>query len=85
MPEKFTEVLRPFAEIYARLSERIGNASDARLRELAEAVDKPTSTNCWWATKQVADIMKPMIAAEYGRRTMLQMRMLDEATKHLST
>jgi CRISPR/Cas system CSM-associated protein Csm2 small subunit len=76
-------LLEPFARAYARMSERIETATDDELRALCEAVDKPTSTNCWWAVKAAADVMKPLIANEFGRRTAVELKTLDQATKHL--
>lgn len=84
MIKKWKELLKPYADTLADIHHNIEAMDEDELRALCEACDKPTSTNCWWAEKRAAEHLKPIIAAEYGRRTMLKMKALDEATKHLT-
>lgn len=84
MDQKFKDALQPFAENYHSMAKAIEELSDDGLKTLCEALNKPTTTNCWYATKGAADLLRPLVSDEYGRRTMLQMRALDEASKHLT-
>lgn len=60
--------LEPYAALYAEIISRVEAASDVELTALARAVDLTTDTNCWWATHQVAQILRPFIAGEQVRR-----------------
>lgn len=77
-------LLKPYADALADIYRDIEAMDEDQLRAICEACDKPTETNCWWAEKRAADFMKPIIAAEYGRRTMAKMKALDEASKNLT-
>jgi hypothetical protein len=64
--------LDPFARLYADMQTtidgRIESASDDDLRKLAKACDRPTQTNCWWATLHVAPLVADAIKVEQYRR-----------------
>lgn len=72
-------LLQPYADALARTINEIEAMDSEDLAALTNACDAPTSTNCWWAMKQAADFLKPLIAAEYGRRTMLEVKRADDA------
>lgn len=79
------ELLTPYANAIADIFEKIEALDGEELAALTTACDAPTRTNCWWAIKRAADYLKPLLAAEYGRRTMLEIRRADEALRRAST
>lgn len=82
--EQDKELLMPFAELWADLVEKIHVCNADQLAALTKACDTPNSTNCWWAIKHVSDQMKPLLAAEYGRRTTLELKRADDVFRKLS-
>lgn len=76
-------VLEPYAEALAEILNKIETLDNAELAAITIACDAPTSTNCWWAIKCAADFLKPFLAAEYGRRTTLEMKRANEVLSKL--
>lgn len=62
------ELLKPWSELYARLHERLDRMSDADLRELYEAAQAVSSTNCWCMTFDVAKSLRPAAEEILGWR-----------------
>ena len=56
------------ADSYRQFEARICSESDAELAKLITATTRPTQTNCWWATYEVAAIVRRLAAAEQFRR-----------------
>jgi hypothetical protein len=77
-------LLMPFAKAWCDLVEKIEACDAEELAALTKACDSPTSTNCWWAIKQVSEKIKPLLAAEYGRRTTLELKRADDVFRKLS-
>lgn len=76
-------LLEPYANALADMLDKIEALDGEGLAALTKACDGPTSTNCWWAMKRAADFLKPLLAAEYGRRTMLECKRADAAFRVL--
>lgn len=72
-------LLAPYAEALADILDKIESLDAEELADLTKACDEPSSTNCWWAIKYAADFLKPVIASEYGRRTMIECKRADAA------
>jgi len=65
------EKLYPFARVWAKLVINIENISTRQLRAYLMYCDRLTRTNCWWATYQVAQIIRPLIQKELKLRGIL--------------
>lgn len=78
-------LLQPYADALADIVQQIELLDSEDLAELTKACDAPTSTNCWWAMKQAADFLNTLIAAEYGRRTMLEVKRADDVFRGLKS
>jgi hypothetical protein len=76
-------LLQPYADLLADLLEKIEMLDGEDLAALTKACDGPTSTNCWWATKYAADFLKPVLAREYGRRTMAEIKRGDAVFRNM--
>ena len=57
-----------FADSYRQFEARIRSESDADLAKLITATTRPTQSNCWWATYEVASSVRRLAAAEQLRR-----------------
>lgn len=68
LTHKQSALLKPWAELYARLNERIENLPDDDLEALVDAVSAATTTNCWCMTYAAAQLLKPVIAQEHMSR-----------------
>ena len=79
------ELLTPYANAIADIFEKIEALDGEELAALTKACDAPTSTNCWWAIKDAADFLKPLIAVEYGRRTTAQIMRAKKAFRQTHT
>lgn len=70
------KTLRPWAEEYADLTERIAahclSLTDAQLQAFDDAAKRPSQTNCWWAMYQVAPLIRNAVAVEQLRRRAAQ-------------
>ncbi|KKM92608.1 hypothetical protein LCGC14_1216690 [marine sediment metagenome] len=65
--------LEPFAQAYVKMeesiSEGVGLKTDKELKSLIVAAKLPTSSNCWYATYHVAEIVtEEALRALYQRR-----------------
>jgi hypothetical protein len=64
--------LRPFANRLAALDREIDDAvkkaSRAKLVRMVEACRRATTSNCWWATFQVRDMVSSAAAREIRNR-----------------
>ena len=60
------KLLEPFAEDYARIAQRVEETEN--LDTLLSACDKPTTTNCYWATFRVSRLVCQLIDEEMRRR-----------------
>ena len=53
--------LEPFAQVYAKMEESIsvgvGLKTDKELKSLIAAAKLPTSSNCWYATYHIAEVV----------------------------
>lgn len=54
----FQKRLSPFAQIYAEIDRKIWEMDVSELKLVIKACDKPTNSNCWWATFQCAPLIK---------------------------
>jgi len=61
--------LKPYAILLAGMESDFDNLMDEELASLRSACDEPTNTNCWWATKQAADLIRPMLDEQIYRRS----------------
>lgn len=66
--EDWKVLLAPFAELAWQMFHAIDGLPIDRLRKLLAACDKPTSTNCWFAIHDAAQIIRPMVKAELERQ-----------------
>lgn len=68
--KKFAVLLKPYADRYAevenKIDDEINKLSIKQLKELIAACNEPTQCNCWWATYNVAPIVK--MYAQYHLR-----------------
>lgn len=55
------ELLRPFAELYAAMDERLQTLTPDGLAELLRACEATSKTNCWAATYRAAQVIRPLI------------------------
>lgn len=60
--KNFNSELEPFAKIYSEMHQNIRNVLDTKtneeLEKLIEYTSEPNQTNCWWATYEVAPIVR---------------------------
>jgi hypothetical protein len=75
---RWDEPLKPYAEIYARLYERIENMATPELTKLLETAKKADTSNCWFATYRAAQILIPDIEHTLAHREGVE-RALQEA------
>ena len=61
--------LKPYAILLAGMESYFDNLTDDELASLRAACDEPTNTNCWWATKQAAELIRPMLDGQIYRRS----------------
>lgn len=70
MAQKHWEIeLKPYAVLLAGMESEFDNLTAEELVSLRAACDAPTNTNCWWATKQAADLIRPMLDGQIYRRS----------------
>lgn len=79
MTDDEKKILEPYADVLAGILNKVQSLDAEELAALTKACDAPSETNCWWAIKRAADFLKPIVAAEYGRRTMLEIRRANAA------
>lgn len=79
MTDTEKELLTPYANAIADIFAKIEALDGEELAALTKACDAPNSTNCWWAIKKAADLLKPLIADEYGRRTTAEIKKANDA------
>lgn len=73
MAQKPWEIeLKPYAVLLAGMESYFDNLTTEELESLRFACDAPTSTNCWWAIKQAADLIRPMLDGQLYRRSQQQ-------------
>ncbi len=66
--------LMPFATMLVSWTAQIEAMSHPDLRALRRACGRPTSTNCWWAIFEAAEVLQPQIETELHRRKLLKRR-----------
>lgn len=76
---EFKQLLEPYAQKYADMTD-FRELTDEQLAELQEAVFKPTSTNCWYATFHAAQILRGPLMAEIENRRFHSKQGNDNAT-----
>ena len=64
--------LQPFAEHIANMQILLHELPDDELSELIVSCEVPNCSNCWWATFDAAQIIKPMANGEAFRRASLR-------------
>lgn len=77
------DLLRPWAELYARLDERIANMTADERKNLYDAACAASPTNCWHATYRVAQVLKSVLRNHFGRETMKELKKADDAASNL--
>lgn len=63
MTPRQKDILEPFADMYAKMDERLSALGAEELIELRKACNSVSTTNCWHATYAAAHIIAPLIDA----------------------
>jgi hypothetical protein len=58
-----------YAALYCDLEEHVKALSDADLLALGAEAEEPDQTNCWWATYDVASIVRDAVKLETYQRS----------------
>jgi hypothetical protein len=70
--DEWKGTLEPWARAYRRahmaMTKHLGNMSDERLAELLAATEKPSQTNCGWATYGAAQFIRGEVRWEIQHR-----------------
>jgi hypothetical protein len=81
----WTKTFQPLAEQYAALREDVETTcralDDNTLNTLDRQAHEPTQTNCWWATWEVAKIVRHEVKIEKYRRQLRGEKVSEQDTE----